>query len=91
MSENQLSALIAKIKDDVALREKLQHATDFDAAVDLAQEAGFDFSKADFLRYHAKQVIELSDEELEGSEGTRMSVWTCSMEFGLLQAIGTCC
>jgi len=69
MSEEQLSALLAKLKDDAGLREKLQGAGDLDAAVALAKEAGFDVSKADWLKYQAKQTLELSDEELEGVAG----------------------
>jgi predicted ribosomally synthesized peptide with nif11-like leader len=69
MSEEQLTALLAKLKEDAGLREKLQGAADLDAAVALAKEAGFDVSKADWLRYQAKQTLELSDEELEGVAG----------------------
>jgi predicted ribosomally synthesized peptide with nif11-like leader len=69
MSEEQLAALLAKLKDDAALRDKLQAAADLDAAVALAKEAGFDVSKADWLKYQAKQTLELSDEELEGVTG----------------------
>ena len=69
MSEEQLSALLAKLKDDAGLQEKLKGAADLDAAVDLAKEAGFDVSKADWLKYQAKQTLELSDEELEGVSG----------------------
>ena len=69
MSEEQLSALLAKLKEDAGLREKLQGAGDLDAAVALAKEAGFDLSKADWLKYQAKQTLELSDEELEGVAG----------------------
>jgi predicted ribosomally synthesized peptide with nif11-like leader len=66
MSEEQLTALLAKIKEDAGLQEKLKGAADLDAAIALAKEAGFDVSKADWLKYQAKQTIELSDEELEG-------------------------
>jgi predicted ribosomally synthesized peptide with nif11-like leader len=65
MSEEQLSALLAKLKDDAGLQEKLKGAADLDAAVAMAKEAGFDVSKADWLRYQAKQTLELNDEELE--------------------------
>ena len=68
MSEEQLSALLAKLKEDVGLREKLQGAGDLDAAAALAKEAGFDVSKADWIKYQAK-TLELSDEELEGVAG----------------------
>jgi predicted ribosomally synthesized peptide with nif11-like leader len=69
MSEEQLAALLAKLKDDVGLQEKLKGAADLDAALAIAKEAGFDVSKADWLRYQANQTLELSDEELEGIAG----------------------
>jgi predicted ribosomally synthesized peptide with nif11-like leader len=69
MSEEQLSALLAKLKDDAGLQEKLKGAADLDTAVAMAKEAGFDVSKADWLRYQAKQTLELNDEELEGVAG----------------------
>ena len=69
MSEEQLTALLAKIKEDAGLQEKLKGAGELDAAVALAKEAGFDVSKADWLKYQAKQTLELSDEELEGVAG----------------------
>ena len=69
MSEEQLSALLAKLKEDAGLQEKLQGAGDLDDAVAIAKAAGFDVSKADWLRYQAKQTIELSEEELEGVAG----------------------
>ena len=69
MSEEQLAALLAKLKDDAGLQEKLKGAADLDAVLAIAKEAGFDISKADWLRYQAQQTIELSDEELEGVAG----------------------
>ena len=69
MSEEQLTALLAKLKDDVGLQEKLKGAADLDAAVALAKDAGFDISKADWLKYQAQQTLELSDEELAGVAG----------------------
>jgi len=69
MSEEQLSALLAKLKDDAGLQEKLKGAGDLDAAVAIAKGAGFDVSKADWLKYQAKQTLELSDEELENVSG----------------------
>ena len=77
MSEEQLAALLAKLKDDAALREQLQAAADLDAAVALAKEAGFDVSKADWLKYQAKQNLELSDEDLEEMAGGAESNDTC--------------
>ena len=75
MSEEQLSAFLAKLKEDTDLREKFQGAGDLDASVELAKEAGFDVSKADWLRYQAQQTLELSDEELEGMAGGAQSQW----------------
>ena len=69
MSEEQLTALLAKLKDDAGLREKLQDAAGLDTAVALAKEAGFYLSKADLLKYQAQQTLELSDEELKGVAG----------------------
>jgi predicted ribosomally synthesized peptide with nif11-like leader len=69
MSEEQLTALLAKLKDDAGLQEKLKGAADLDAALAIAQDAGFDVSKAAWLSYQVKQTIELSDEELEGVAG----------------------
>ena len=69
MSEEQLAALLAKLKDDVGLQEKLKGAADLDAVLAIAKEAGFDVSKADWLRYQANETLELSDEELEGIAG----------------------
>ena len=69
MSEEQLTALLAKLNDDAGLQEKLKGAADLDAAVAMAKEAGFDVSKADWLKYQAKQTLELSDDELEGVAG----------------------
>jgi len=42
----------------------------------VAKDAGFDVSKADWLKYQAKQNLELSDEELEGVTGGRCEVWS---------------
>lgn len=69
MSEEQLAALLAKLKNDGGLQEKLKGAADPDAAVALAKEAGFDFSKDDWLKYRLEQPLELSDYELEALSG----------------------
>ena len=69
MSEEQLAALLAKLKDDEGLQEKLKGAADLDAVLAIAKDAGFVISKAVWLRYQANQTLELSDEELEGIAG----------------------
>lgn len=69
MSQEELSTLLAKLQEDAGLREKLKGAAALDAAVAMAQEAGFDVSKEDWLNYLTKQTLELSDEELENAAG----------------------
>jgi predicted ribosomally synthesized peptide with nif11-like leader len=69
MSEEQLKAFLEAVKADAGLQEKLKGAADLDAALALAKEAGFEVSKADWLKYQAGQILELSDEELEGVSG----------------------
>ena len=80
MSEEQLAALLAKLKDDAGLQEKLKGAEDLDAVLEIAKDAGFEISKADWLRYQAKQTIELSDEELEGVAGGTLSMQRAGYE-----------
>ena len=69
MSKEQLSAFLAALKVDTGLQEKLKGVADLDAAVAIAKEAGFDVSKADWLKFQAQQTLELSDVELEGVTG----------------------
>ena len=70
MTEDQLAALLAKLKEDAGLRDNLQKAADLDAAAALAKEAGFEVSQADLLKYKEEnKSLELSDEELEGVSG----------------------
>ncbi len=72
MSEEQLTALLAKLNEDAELREKLKGAADLDAAVAIAKEIGFDVSKEDWLKHQASQPDELSDEELAGVAGGKV-------------------
>jgi predicted ribosomally synthesized peptide with nif11-like leader len=69
MSEEQLTALLAKLKEDAGLRESLQGAGDLDAAEAMAREAGFEVSKDDWITYQTRQNLVLSDEELVGVAG----------------------
>ena len=69
MSQEQLSALLAKLEEDTELQEKLKGAPDLDSAVSMAQEAGFDVSKEDWLKHQSTQ--ELSDDDVEGIAGGR--------------------
>ena len=88
MSEEQFSALLAKLKDDAELQEKFKGAGDLDAAVALAKEAGFDVSKADWLKYQAKQTLELSDEELENVSGGTGPLAIVMTGIGLAEFVG---
>ena len=54
------------------LQEKLKGAADLHAFLTIAKDAGFDVSKADWLKYQAQQTLELDDEELEGMAGGRL-------------------
>jgi predicted ribosomally synthesized peptide with nif11-like leader len=75
MSEEQLSALFAKLKEDAGLQQKLKAAADLDTAMAIVKEAGFDVSKADWLRYQEQQSHELNDSELESVAGSKSSNW----------------
>ena len=68
MPEEQLNALIAKLKDDAGLREIFKGAADLDAAV-IVKATGFDVHRADWLKYQENHKLELGDEELEGVAG----------------------
>ena len=65
MSEEQLKALLEKVKGDISLQEKLNAAADVHAVVAIAKEAGFSISADDLT----KAQSELSDQELEGVAG----------------------
>ena len=69
MSEEQLSVFLAALKTDAELQEKIKGAANLDTAATIAQQAGFDVSKADLIRHQAKQTLGLSDKELEGVAG----------------------
>ena len=90
MSEEQLSALLAKLKDDAGLQEKLKGAADLDAAVAVAREAGFEVRKADWLRYQAKQTLELSDQELEAASGASAAFCAIDRHDAALYSWGSC-
>ena len=68
MSEEQLKAFWEAVQADAGLQEKLSAAKDADAVVAIAETAGFDVSKADWLK-HVVELLELSDEELERAAG----------------------
>ena len=66
MSEEQLSALLAKLMEDAGLQEKLEGAAGLDAAMAIAKEAGFVISAEELQKAQA----ELSEvRELESVAG----------------------
>lgn len=77
MSEEQLSALLAKVMNNAALKEKLQAACDRDAFVAVAQEAGFDVNEEDWLRYQDQGVLEIGDDALAAAAGGQMDGEDC--------------
>jgi predicted ribosomally synthesized peptide with nif11-like leader len=68
MSEEQLKAFLEAVKADAALQKKLQAATDANAAVAIAKEAGFVIS-AEAFKSDSDKRLQLSDEDLEGLAG----------------------
>ena len=65
MTQEQLTAFINYAKGDTTLQEKLKAASDVDAVVAIAQDAGFMTSGDE----PTKAQVEVSDEELEGAAG----------------------
>lgn len=69
MSRERLAALLSRLAGDADLRARLIGAPDLEAAVAIAQEAGFDVDKQDWLALQANQLTGLSDGDLEGISG----------------------
>ena len=65
MSEEQLKAFLEKVKSDTSLQEKLKAASDADAVVAIAKDAGFVISPGELQ----KLQTDLSEQELEGVAG----------------------
>ena len=85
MSEEQLSALFARLTEDAELLENLKSAADLDAAVAITKGAGFDVSKDDWLKYQTNQMHELNDEELEAITGGAITI---TIPIGMITAWG---
>ena len=68
MSEEQLKAFLERVKGDTNLQEKLKGASDADAALAIAKEAGFAMTAED-IQSMQSATTELSDDELEGVAG----------------------
>ena len=77
MSEEQLKAFWEAVQADTALQEKLSAATDADAVVSIAKEAGFEITAEEVKEAQA----ELSQESLKDVVGgvdkaAKFSPWT---------------
>jgi predicted ribosomally synthesized peptide with nif11-like leader len=69
----QLTAFLDAAKVDTALQEKLMAAGNPDAAVAIAQEAGFTFSSEDLLEASEADDLELETWQLEAISGGKGS------------------
>ena len=78
MSEEQLKAFIAKVKEDKALQAKLNTAEGFDEIILIAKEAGYSINEED-LSSARSNLKELSERELENVAGgwVTMDYKTC--------------
>ena len=76
MSEEQLKALLEKVKADTSLQEKLKEAASPEAAIEIAKEAGFAITAED-IQSMKSSTVELSDEELEGAAGGGSGLYGC--------------
>ena len=75
MSEEQLSALLAKLKDDKGLLQKIKAAPDLDTVLALAKEAGFELNREDLSKHEVIEILELSDQDLEALVGGANGTW----------------
>lgn len=75
MTEERFEALLAKLNEDAAFREKLQAAASLDAFLEMARDAGFDVSKADWLTFQNSRAAALDDAELEAVVGGAEVAW----------------
>ena len=72
MSEEQLKTFLEKVQGDTNLQEKLKAASDSDAVLAIAKEAGFAISTED-LKGHPQ---DLSQSELESAAGATCDILT---------------
>ena len=70
MSEEQLKAFIEKVKGDTNLQEELNAAASPEAALQIANDAGFAIT-AEEIQSMQSTAGEVSGKELEGAAGGR--------------------
>ena len=66
MSEEQLKAFLEKVQSDTELQEKLKEVSTPEAAIEIANAAGFSITADDIQSMQSEPP---GDEELEGSAG----------------------
>ena len=66
MSEEQLKAVLEKVKSDIELQEMLKAAASQEDTIEITKEAGFAITAQDI---QSMQSATVSDEELEGAAG----------------------
>ena len=78
MSEEQLKAFLEKVQGDTSLQDKLKAAASPEAAIEIANDAGFSITAED-VQSMQSATVEVSDEELEGAAGgnRRRGSWRC--------------
>jgi predicted ribosomally synthesized peptide with nif11-like leader len=69
MPEQQLKAFLEAIKSDTALQARVITATDLDAVIAIAKEAGFALGKEDVMTLQAQRAEEMNDAELADVAG----------------------
>jgi len=76
MSEEQLKAFLEKLKADTNLQEKLEAASDADAVVAIAKEAGFQVD-IEVLKNTSRDITEEEMEMISGGflGGIRATEW----------------
>jgi predicted ribosomally synthesized peptide with nif11-like leader len=85
MSLPQLQAFIKHIhaQDNPQLNQDLKRAAaaqDLSAVVAIAMQAGFAVDEGDIQEFHAQQVIELSDADLDQASGGEATGWLAAGE-----------
>ena len=73
MSEEQLKVFLEKVKSNTELQEKLKAAASPEAALEIAKDAGFAITAED-IQSMQSATVEVSDDELEGAAGGRISL-----------------
>lgn len=91
MSEEQLTALLSKLKEDVGLRERLKGAADLNAALAIARSAGFEVSEEELITVGGLANL-LTDAELERAAGGLHTLpeLGCGTRYGCVATTAPC-